>query len=224
MDLLVLGGSWFLGRAVANGALGRGHQVTTCNRGRTGTDVSGVEPVRGDRTNPADLARLTGGRTWDAVVDTSGEIPRVVGAAAAALAGRAGAYAFISTVSAYTGWPEEPLTEGSETYPCPQDAGPEAKRPTGRSPSGYGVVKAGAERAVHRAFDGPVLLVRPGVILGPDEYVGRLPWWLGRAARGGPMLAPGDPAQPIEPIDVRDVARFVLDRLEDGSAGMFNLS
>jgi 2'-hydroxyisoflavone reductase len=224
MKLLVLGGSWFLGRAVAAEALGRGHEVTTFNRGKTGRDLPGVEPARGDRANPDDLARLVAGRAWDAVVDTSGEIPRVVGAAAAALAGRAGSYAFISTVSAYTGWPEEPLTEDSETYPCPPDAGPDAKRPTGRSPSGYGVVKAGAERAVHQAFDGQVLIVRPGVVLGPDEYVGRLPWWVGRAARGGPMPAPGDPAQPIQPIDVRDVAIFVLDRLEQAIGGTFNLA
>jgi 2'-hydroxyisoflavone reductase len=224
MRLLVLGGSWFLGRVLVEDAVLRGHDVTTFNRGRTGVDVVGAEVVRGDREDGDDLKRLVSGRDWHAVIDTSGQIPCVVGSAAAALNGRAGAYVFVSTVSVYTGWPVEPVDEDSETYPCAPDADHTAKRPTGRSISGYGVVKAGSERAVHRSFDGRVLVVRPGVILGRYEYVGRLPWWLGRAARGGQMLAPGRPEYTIQPIDVRDVARFILDCLEREVAGTFNLA
>ncbi|WP_030765241.1 NAD-dependent epimerase/dehydratase family protein [Streptomyces albidoflavus] len=230
MKILVLGGSWFLGRAVAQGALERGWEVTVFNRGRSGTVPEGARLVRGDRTVGADLARLAGEGGWDAVVDTSASemAPREVLAAARPLEPVAGryVYVYVSTVNAYRGWPAEPLTEDSELLDAPVDADAEY----GRLPDDwdgpdwyYGKQKAGAERATTTVFgEERAVILRPGVILGPGEYVGRLPWWLTRAARGGRMIAPGAPDRSIQPVDVRDVAAFALDQATAGQGGAFN--
>ena len=226
MRVLVMGGTWFLGRAVVREALGRGWEVTTFNRGRSGIDADGVEAIRGDRTAPEDLRRLSAAGPWDAVVDTSGYVPVEVLASARELAGVVGRYVFVSTVSVYEGWPVEPLSEDSPILECPPDAGAGfgADDPRGY-PTQYGFQKAGAERAVLEVFGADrTTVLRPGVILGPGEYVGRLPWWLRRAHASGRMLAPGDPHQPIQPVDVRDVAGFALDQARSESAGVFNVT
>ncbi|MFC1420046.1 NAD-dependent epimerase/dehydratase family protein [Streptacidiphilus cavernicola] len=218
MRLLVLGGTWFLGRAVVSDALSRGWEVTTFTRGLSGTPVPGAVAVHGDRENEADVRRLAEQGPWDAVVDTSASelTPRTVLTGAEALASKAGRYVYISTVSVYRGWPDEPLFIDSEVLDGPADADADY----GRLPANhvgadthYGKQKAGAERAVVQAFGADCAsILRPGVILGPGEYVGRLPWWLSRAARGGDILAPGNPNQTIQPVDVRDVARFALNQ------------
>ncbi|MFF9192638.1 NAD-dependent epimerase/dehydratase family protein [Streptomyces rochei] len=228
MRILVLGGSWFLGRAVAQDALARGWEVTVFNRGRSGTVPEGAQTVRGDRTVAADLARLASEGPWDAVVDTSASemAPRDVLAGARALEPVAGRYVYVSTVNAYRGWPNDPLTEDSEIL----DGPPDADVDYGRLPDDwdgpdwyYGRQKAGAERATTAAFgEDRAVILRPGVILGPGEYVGRLPWWLNRAARGGRMLAPGAPDKPIQPIDVRDVASFALHQTTADTGGAYN--
>lgn len=227
MQILVLGGTWFLGRAVAEEALRRGWEVTVFNRGRSGTAPEGASSVQGDRTVAADLTRLSDHGPWDAVIDTSASemAPRDVLAGARALEPVAGRYVYVSTVNAYRGWPEEPLSEKSELLDGPPDADVEY----GRLPEGwegpdwyYGRQKAGAERAVGTVFGGRTVLLRPGVILGPGEYVGRLPWWLTRAARGGLMVAPGAPEKAIQPIDVRDVAVFALNQAAADLGGAYN--
>ncbi len=222
--LLVLGGSWFLGRTVADAALARGWEVTAFRRGRSGAEVAGVTLVRGDRTSGADLARLADAGPWDAVVDTSGYVPREVLASARALEPVTGRYVFVSTVSVYQGWPTVPLTEDSPVLNCPPDAGPDFGYDGDPGPSVYGFAKAGSEQAVAATFgaDRSVFL-RPGVIVGPREYVGRLPWWLRRMARGGRVLAPGRPERRIQPVDVRDVAEFAL-RTAMGPVGAFNVT
>lgn len=219
--LLVLGGSWFLGRTVVTEALARDWSVTTFRRGLSGVDVPGVELIRGDRTDPDDLARLATAGPWDLVVDTSGYVPREQGVIARALEPAAERFVFVSSVSVYEGWPLEPLTEASEVLECPPDAGPDYGYDGDPGPSVYGFTKAGCERAVLEVF-GPerAVILRPGVMLGPWEYVGRLPWWLGRMARGGRVLAPGHPDREIEPVDVRDVATFAL----SAPAGVFNVT
>lgn len=221
MRLLILGGSWYLGRALVEDGLGRGHKVTTFNRGRTDTDVPGADVIRGDREQPVDLHRLVTGRSWDAVIDTSGFVPTVVRQSAQALADHAERYAFLSTVSVYEDWPQRPVTEASPVRSGRVDevAGPDAA-----SAAGYGRLKRGCELAVAGAFPTGALVVRPGIILGPYENVGRLPWWLSRMARGGQVLAPGPADRPIQPIDVRDVSGFLLDRLGSGDAGVYNLA
>ncbi len=222
--LLVLGGSWFLGRAVVDDALARGWEVTTFRRGQSGDDAPGATVIRGDRTDLEDVARLTSAGPWDAVLDTSGYVPRDVLAVARALDPVVGRYVFVSTVSVYEGWPLEPLTEDSPVLDCPADAGPDFGYDAVPGPSVYGFTKSGSERAVREVFgDSRSVAIRPGVILGPREYVGRLPWWLRRVQRGGQILAPGSPERSIQPVDVRDVAGFALDSAI-GSAGVFNVT
>lgn len=208
MRTLVIGGSVFLGRAIVEEALRRGHEVTTFNRGRSGVDLPGVEAVRGDREVSEDLTRLVDGREWDAVVDVCGYVPRVVGESVRALNGRAPTYAFISSISACADWPGAPADESSPRFECAPDAGPED--------GDYGTLKAGCERAVEQGFDGNALIIEPGLILGPHENVGRLPWWLTRIARGGRVLAPGSPDVAMQVIDARDIAAFTLTQAEAG--------
>lgn len=224
MRVLVLGGSWFLGRAVVEAALSVGAEVTTFRRGQSGGDADGVQLVRGDRSNPADLARLADAGPWDAVFDTTGYVPREALAVARALESAVDRYVFISTVSVYQGWPIEPLTDESAVLEAPSDAGPDFGYDGDPGPSTYGFGKAGCERAISETFGASrTSVLRPGVILGPREYVGRLPWWLRRLERGGRVLAPGNPDRSIQPVDVRDVARFAL-HCATTPAGTFNVT
>ncbi|WP_425393532.1 SDR family oxidoreductase [Actinokineospora enzanensis] len=131
---------------------------------------------------------------------------------------------FVSTVSVYEGWPVQPLTEESAVLDCPADVGADFGYDGDPGPSIYGFTKAGSERAVLEAFgDRRVAVLRPGVILGPREYVGRLPWWLRRFERGGRVLAPGRPERAVQPVDVRDVAAFAL-TTATGPTGTFNVT
>ncbi|WP_028922882.1 NAD-dependent epimerase/dehydratase family protein [Pseudonocardia acaciae] len=219
--LLVLGGSWFLGRAAVTEALARGWSVTTFRRGRSGADIPGVELIRGDRTDTGDLARLASAGPWDLVIDTSGYVPREQGEVARALKPVAERFVFVSSVSVYARWPLEPLTEASEVLECPPDAGPDFGYDGDPGPSVYGFTKAGCEQAVLEVFGADrTVILRPGVMLGPYEYVDRLPWWLRRMSRGGRVLAPGSPDKEIQPVDVRDVATFAL----AAPSGVFNVT
>ncbi|WP_371500263.1 NAD-dependent epimerase/dehydratase family protein [Kitasatospora sp. NBC_00374] len=230
MRVLVIGGGWFLGKAVVEEALARGWAVTTFNRGRSGAFFPGVQRVIGDRTSADDLSRLAEAGPWDAVIDTSAaeQPPKVVLAGARALEGATDRYVYVSTVSVYAGWPDHPLKVGDPLLDGPADAGSDY----GMNPPGwlgpnlhYGRQKAGGERAVVETFGADrCWLLRPGVILGPHEYVGRLPWWLRRAARGGEILAPGSPGKGIQPVDVRDVARFAVDVADHPGGGVHNVA
>ncbi|MFD1373449.1 NAD-dependent epimerase/dehydratase family protein [Actinoplanes sichuanensis] len=220
MDLLILGGSWFVGRVIADDAVARGWNVTVFNRGRSASSPEGVHTIHGDRESAHDLARLAEAGPWDAVIDVAGTVPTMVRDAARALRPATNRYALVSSVSVYTGWPAEPVTEASPLH----DGDPDRSDEEGPTHT-YGAMKVGCEAAVRREFASDrVLIVRPGVVLGPHEYVGRLKWWLNRALRGGRILAPGRPDRPIQPIDVRDLAAFVLDRIADGGSGTFNLA
>lgn len=219
MRILIIGGGRFLGLAFAREALAAGHQVTVFNRGQSSMDLEGVQVVRGDREKPEDLARLVasapepadGGPAWDAVVDTCGFKPKVVGDSARALVDKSRAYLFISSVNAYAKWPAEPVRDGSPKFEC----GPE------ETEGEYGPLKAGCERAILRYFPDRTICIDAGLILGPHENAGRLTWWLKRIARGGDVLAPGDPNRRIGPIDARDIALFGLRCIENGSYGAF---
>ena len=213
MHLLLIGGTSFLGRHTAAEALGRGWAVTTFNRGRSGPDVDGVEALRGDRERAEDLAQLSG-RSFDVVVDTCGFVPRVVGQTVAALAGCGAYYVFVSSISATTIWPARPTPDDDPGQDCPPDAGPED--------GDYGRLKAGCERAVTDVFAESATIVRAGLILGPHENVGRLPWWLDRMACGGEVVAPGSPDVPMQLVDARDLAAFMLDCGEHEVAGTCN--
>ncbi|AEB46859.1 NAD-dependent epimerase/dehydratase [Micromonospora maris AB-18-032] len=124
----------------------------------------------------------------------------------------------------YRDWPLKPLSEHSELLYCPPDADPDYGTDTEDGPTRYGYQKAGCEAAAVTAFGADrTTILRPGVVLGPREYVGRLPWWLRRVAAGGQVLAPGSPARTIQPVDVRDLAAFALHTIAEGSSGAFNV-
>ncbi|MEU8920753.1 NAD-dependent epimerase/dehydratase family protein [Kitasatospora sp. NPDC048545] len=214
MKILLLGGSSFLGRAYAAQALARGHRVTTFNRGRSTADLPGVEAVRGDRDSAEDLAGLLDGRSWDAVVDTSAQQPAQAARTARLLRERAGHYTLVSSVHAFADWPARVIGEDSPRHDCPADTPPDQPF----SPA----LKAGCERAVLAGFGAErSLVLNSGLLIGPHEIGGRLPWWLERMARGGRVLAPGDPQRTMQVIDVRDFAAFGLDLLTARTSGRF---
>lgn len=225
MRLLVLGGTRFAGYAVIKAALERGWEVDAFNRGVSGTPPPGTRQLHGDRTSTADLARLAAAGPWDAAIDTSGFVPRNVLATCQHLEPVVRQYVFVSSVSVYRGWPVDPLSESSEVLYCPPDAGPDYGEDIEDGPTKYGYQKSGCELAVTRFF-GPArsTIFRPGVLLGPREYVGRLPWWLRRVAKGGRVLAPGTPDRPIQPVDVRDLAEFTAHSISGEITGTYNIT
>lgn len=227
MRMLVLGGTWFLGRTLVERALTKGWEVTTFSRGRSGQQVVGATVLRGDRTVADDVAKLGDLGPWDVVVDTSGHEPATVLASARALVDRADRYLYMSTVNVYKGWPTEALNDDSPLL----DSSPDLSADSAEAAQGlagaavYGVMKAGCEQAVLSTFgQGRSLILRPGVLLGPYEYVGRLPWLLRRMERGGRVLAAGDPTRPIQPLDVRDLAEFALASIERRLVGAMNVA
>jgi 2'-hydroxyisoflavone reductase len=212
VKLLLLGGPRFLGRAVADAALERGHELTFFNRGKTNPDLyPDVERLVGDRATG--LSALAG-RSWDAVVDTSGYLPRDVRASAQALAS-SGFYCFVSSVSVYADF-SRPIDEESavaQLGDLPDDEITEAT---------YGPLKALCEDAVRAVFDQRAAIVRPGLIVGPHDPTGRFTYWPHRVARGGEVLAPTPSDAPTQIVDVRDLGEWVVSLCERGAGGVFN--
>lgn len=220
--MLVLGGSWFVGRVLVESASARGHDVTTFNRGLASVrPPAGVRHVKGNRESTADLRSLAQQGPWDAVVDVSGSVPAWVRRSAELLAPVADHYTFISTVSVYRFWPHVPVDEESQLWDGSPDDDPPSRR---WDPDAYGPLKVGCEMACAAALGGERLLtLRPHVVLGPYEYVGRLPWWLMRMRRGGKVLAPG-PDRGIQPVDARDLSDFLLNQIERRTVGIYNVA
>lgn len=217
MKLLIIGGTAFVGRTIVSDALDRGHAVTTFNRGLTGGDVGGVEAVRGDRSTDQGVRPLAG-RSFDAVIDPGGLVPAHVLRTARVTADAAPFYAFVSTTAVYQAWDTVSMDESAATWSGEHDQdGDPADLAKLR------VHKSGCELAVAQYY-GPdaALVVRAGSIVGPHDNLGQLPWWLTRIAAGGRVLAPGDPARGLQLIDVRDIAAFVLDRVEAQAGGVHN--
>jgi nucleoside-diphosphate-sugar epimerase len=218
MRLLVLGGTEFVGTAIVDDARGRGWDVTVLNRG-SHRAPPGVTVLRGDRTAPGGLDGLAAAAgDWDLAVDTWSWAPVAVRDVAALLADRVGHFAYVSSrsVYAYPGVPgaaeDAPLVDGD-----PDDT------EDGGLPA-YDRMKRGGELAALRAFgEKRTLFARPGLILGPGENIGRLPWWLHRVARGGQVLAPGPADLETRFIDARDLAGWLLDAAAAGAAGGYDL-
>ena len=214
MRVLVLGGTHHVGRAAVEAALAAGDDVTTVNRGVSRPPADGVRPLVADRTTAGALASaLDGQPDWDAVVDTWSGAPRAVHESARLLSGRAAHYAYVSSRSVYR-WPIPPGLD--ESAPV-ADGDPDSD-----VTADYQAAKRGAELAVLDGFDGPSLLARAGLVIGPYEITGRLPWWLGRLAEGGPTLAPGPYDRPLQYIDGRDLAIWLLSTAQRGVTGPFN--
>lgn len=213
MRVLLLGGMRFLGAHLVHAALARGHRMTVFNRGSSGPVPDGVERLAGDRGG--DLSALAG-RTWDVVVDTSGYVPRHVLASARALAGATPFYAFVSTAYVY-----DPLEGGPVAESAPVRALRDLQAEHGTVAT-YGPLKAACEAVLAETFPGSVLVVRPGPLAGPLDPSDRLAWWLRASARSGPFAAPGAPGRPVQLLDARDLAAWIVAMAERGDGGTFN--
>lgn len=222
MDILILGGTQFIGRHVAESLLRAGHAVAVFTRGVSPDPLPReVERLHGDRdAGAAGLAALggAGGRRWDACVDVSGYTPRQVRASAEALRDRVGRYVYVSAVMSYGDARQRPVTEDHPQLPPAADEVTEVDGQT------YGPLKVANEAIVGAHFGARAVLLRPQIVVGPHDPTNRLAHWLQRAALGGEMLAPGDGSDHLQFIDVRDLARFVVVALESGLSGPFNLA
>ncbi|MCW2796680.1 NAD-dependent epimerase/dehydratase family protein [Nocardioides sp.] len=215
MDVLVLGGTSFVGRAIVEDLLVRGHTPTLFSRGRTGTELfPGVERLLGDR-DTGDYAALDR-RRWDAVVDVTAYVPRHVEQAVTALDDHAGRYVFISTGLVYNHvGAGDGLTETTarvEPYRESETIDDET----------YGPLKAACEEDLEAYFGDRLSVIRPGWVVGPHDPHDRLTYWLRRAARGGPVALPSRLDRPVQVVDVRDLARLVVVLLESDRSGAYN--
>jgi 2'-hydroxyisoflavone reductase len=214
MKLLFIGGTRFVGRAMASYALERGHAVTLFNRGAFDpAGVAGAEPIQGDRER--DLDRLANGR-WDAVIDTCGQLPRIVRASVDALRERVGHYTFISSISVF----DHSNPEGEDEYGPVKTVLDELADTF--SPEHYGALKARCEQVVLDGFPERALIVRPGLVVGPRDYSDRFTYWVTRIHRGGTVAAPDRRLAPVQWIDVRDLGEWTIRGIEDGLSGVFN--
>ena len=210
MRLLVIGGTRFLGRAIVDAALGRGHDVTLFNRGKTNPNLyPGLRTVLGDRAHDAGLLR---GLRFDVAVDVAGIHPAEVRPLVEALGRGVDHYIFVSTISVYADH-SIPQVEGQPTLAMREGQGPG---------EAYGAAKAASEELVTSAFGPRALVVRPGLIVGPHDPTDRFAYWPRRIARGGRVLAPGGPAHPCQFIDVRDLGSWIVCSAETRLAGTFN--
>ena len=214
MDLLILGGTRFLGRHLVEAALGDGHTVTLFNRGLSGPDLfPEVESIKGDREG--DLSALRG-RRWDAVIDTCGYVPRIVRASAGLLADTVDHYTFVSSISVYA----DDIGPGAdEGAPMEVLEDPTVEEITGET---YGGLKALCERAAEEEMPGRVLNVRPGLISGPHDPTDRFTYWPRRVAAGGEVLAPDRPERQVQYIDVRDLAAWMVKMSAEQQTGTYN--
>jgi 2'-hydroxyisoflavone reductase len=212
MRILILGGTGFLGPALVEVARAKGHTLTLFNRGKTHPGLfPDIEQLHGDRDGKLDALK---DRKWDAVIDTSGYVPRIVRDSALLLQKAVSRYLFISTISVYPDG-KKPLTEDSPTG--------QLKTPTEQvTPESYGPLKALCEQATRDAFGPRATIIRPGLIVGPGDPTDRFTYWPVRLARGGEILAPGDGKDPVQWIDVRDLAQWTIGLIERDVGGTFN--
>jgi 2'-hydroxyisoflavone reductase len=214
MQLLIIGGGVFLGQAVLQAGLEAGHSLTVFNRGHSRSWwPPGVKWVAGDRKE--DLHLLLG-RRWDAVIDTCGYRPQDVEATCATLYDACDRYVYVSSVSAYASFANPPIRE---TDPLASAEGVDRETVDSRN---YGPLKAECERTVMRIFGTRATVVRPGLLVGPTDPTGRFSYWPWRVAGGGRVLVPGAPSTPIQFIDVRDIAAWILRLIQLGASGAFN--
>lgn len=222
MKILILGGTRFLGRVLTEAALDSGHEVTLFNRGKTDPDLfPEVEKLIGDRDG--DLKALKG-REWDAVIDPSGYVPWTVRESVELLSGAAGHYTFISSISVYDELEEPGIDENHSVGKLSAERVEELERMGAAEAikEHYGELKFLCEMEVERAFPGRSLIVRPGLIVGRYDFTDRFSYWVNRIAEGGEVLAPGHRDKPIQFIDVRDLAEWILRMVESKANGTFN--
>lgn len=215
LSFLILGGTQFVGRHLVDAVAMGGHKVTLFNRGKSHPQsFPQFETLIGDRDG--DLRALEG-RKWDVVIDTSGFVSRNVRATATLLGGSIARYIFISSISVYRDFSKPGLHETAPLETLPSGA----REEQGDSKT-YGARKALCERAAEEILPGKVLNVRPGLIVGPYDNLGRFTYWVRRAAASTEILAPGKPQAPIQLIDARDLAEWIVRMAESSSVGTYN--
>jgi 2'-hydroxyisoflavone reductase len=214
MRILIIGGTAFVGRHITAAAIAAGHDVTVFHRGKTGAELfPAATHLTGDRDE--DLSGLAGAN-WDATIDVCAYFPRQVRSLATALGGRGGTYVYISSVSAYSPL-VPPNYDESAALATIED--PEATEVTNEN---YGGLKVACERVSTELFGPDTAIIRPTYVIGPYDRSYRFTWWVDRLAKGGTVLAPGDPDDPIQVIDARDQAAFVISLLERQVTGTFH--
>lgn len=209
--LLIMGGTGFIGPHLTQEALRRGWKVTHFNRGK-GESVAGVETLIGDRNGKLDALRW---RKWDALIDDTGYVPKFVKMSSELLAPNVGYCLFISSISAYAGFAKP----NDERSPTGKLASPDVEGVTGET---YGPMKALCEQYCADAFKGRLSVVRPGYIVGPLDNTDRFTYWPVRFSKGGEMLVPGTPRDPVQIIDVRDLTEWMMQLVEKRTTGYFN--
>lgn len=218
MKILFLGGTGFIGPFQVEAALRRGHQVTLFNRGKSNPKLfPKAEKLQGDRDGKLDALK---GRTWDAVIDNSGYVPRHVRDSAQLLKGKVGQYLFVSTLGTYQAfydgsWPKDGVTEDSPQAPLSEPGSEDSRKH-------YGPLKALCEREVEHAFPDGATNVRPGLIVGPEDPTDRFTYFPVRVDKGGEMVAPGSPDDPVLYIDARDLGDWCIHLVENKITGPFN--
>jgi 2'-hydroxyisoflavone reductase len=214
LRILILGGTGWLGPNQVRAALARGHEVTLFNRGQRDPDMfPELETLIGDRDNDLEALR---GREWDVAIDNSATIPRWVKLSTAVLGDSIGAYVFVSSVGVYLPYLTAPLAEDGPIGTIDDPSTEEVDGDT------YGALKALSEQVARDAYPDTYQVVRPGYIIGPGDPTDRFTYWPVRMSRGGEVLAPGSPSDPIQQIDVRDLAGFMIDLVEQQASGTFN--
>lgn len=223
LRILILGGTGFTGPLQVRYALSRGHQVTVFNRGRThpGELPKEAEQLLGDRNGKLDALK---GRKWDVVIDNPTTLPVWVRDAAEILKGNVDRYVFTSTISVYADTSKQGM---DETAPLAKYTGPDAMKETNATMRAnnfalYGPLKAQSEAEAEKWFPGKTLIIRPGYIVGPGDESDRFTYWPVRVERGGEVLAPGSPSDPVQIIDARDLAEWTIRMVEQGTVGAFN--
>jgi 2'-hydroxyisoflavone reductase len=226
LKILVLGGTGLIGPPMVSYAIARGHEVTLFNRGKTNAELfPDLEKLQGDRNDDISAlkAQVDAGRRWDAVVDNTASIPRWVTESAGLLAAAADSYLYTSSISAYADYS---TPNADETAPVGQiSQEDEAKVLTTKDITGenYGPLKARCEEEARKAFtDQHTCVVRPGLIVGPGDYSDRFTYWPVRIYKGGEVMAPGNPTDPVQFIDARDLGEWYIRLLEAGTTGTFN--
>ena len=223
MRLLILGGTGFTGPHQVRYALSRGHKVTVFNRGKThpGELPDGVEQLIGDRNGQLDALK---GRKWDVVIDNPTTLPVWVRDAAAILKGNVDRYVFISTISVYA---DNSKPGSDESGPLEKYSGTDPMQETLQTLKDsksalYGPLKALSEQEAQKQFPGQALIIRPGLIAGPGDETDRFTYWPVRVERGGTILTPGSPTDPVQFIDARDLAEWTVRLAEHRETGVYN--
>jgi 2'-hydroxyisoflavone reductase len=219
MNILVLGGTRFIGRHIVEALHAGGHRVSVFTRGKSPDELpADVERLHGDRNDGARGLAALAGKQWDACVDVSGYLPQQVRPSAEQLRPHIGRYLFVSTVSVYEDSADVPVLE---SHPL---LAPASEEVTDITAATYGPLKVTCEGIVEHAFGAASTILRPQIVAGPHDPTGRHTYWVQRATQGGEMLGPGDGSDHVQVVDARDIARFARHVLEHDTSGVFNMA